>query len=78
MIIITHAQLSPRDIKCPPFLVVFGVTLARVKLRLHAFTYMTVTLPKVEAKGSVIKKIVAAENCIVLSEKFMERLDKKN
>ena len=51
MIIITHAQLSPRDIKCPPFLVVFGVTLARVKLRLHAFTYMTVTLPKVEAKG---------------------------
>ena len=75
MIIITHAQLSPRGVKCPPFLVVFGETLARVKLRLHAFTYMTVTLPKLEARG--LSKNVAAENCIVLSEKFMERLDKK-
>ena len=45
-------------------------------LCLHTFTYMTVTLRG--TGGRVLFKIlIAAEKCIVESEKLIERLEKK-
>ena len=45
-------------------------------LCLHTFTYMTVTLRGAGGRG-LFKKLIAAENCTVESEKLIERLEKK-
>ena len=52
------------------------VRLVHVNLCLHTFTHITVTLRGVGGRG-LLKKITAAEKCIVVSEKFMERFEKK-
>ena len=57
---------------------IFGVTLVHVNLFLHIFTHMTVTLRGVGwGVGDYSKTFIAAEKCIVVSEKFMERFEKK-
>ena len=45
--LVLFTQLSAWGIKCPAFLVVFGVILVLVNLCLHTFTHMTVTSPGV-------------------------------
>ena len=75
MLVVTHAQLSACGVKCPPILLVFGVTLVHVNLCLHTFTHMTVTLRGV-GEGDYPKKLISAEKCIV-SEKLTERLEKR-
>ena len=55
---------------------IIGVTLVHVNLCLHTFTHMTVTL-RGQWGGEYSKQFLAAEKCIVLCEKFMERFEKK-
>lgn len=53
----------------------FRCTLVHLNLYLHTFADMTVTLRGVGGTG-LLKKIIATEKCIVVSEKFMERFEK--
>ena len=47
-------------------------------LCLHTFTYMTVTFKYVgRGVGDYSKQLIAAEKCIVESEKLIERLEEK-
>ena len=50
--------------------------LVHVNLCLHTFTDVTVTSRGVSG-GGLLKKIIAAEKCIFVSEQFMEILGKK-
>lgn len=54
----------------------FRCTLVHLNLYLHTFADMTVTSRGVRGT-ELLKKIIATEKCIFLSEKFMERFEKK-
>ena len=73
--IFTHAQLSAWGAKCPPFLF-FCVCVCRVTACkfMFAYIYTQLLLYVGWEVGDYWRKIIAAEKCIVVSEKFMEDL----
>ena len=70
--LVLFTQLSALGIKCPALLVVFGVIfmLAYVYIHDRNFTWGG-------GRGLSTKKVLAAEKCIAVSEKFMATLEKK-
>ena len=54
----------------------FRCTLVHLNLCLHTLADMTVTLQG-EGGTGLLKKFIATEKCIVVSEKFMKRFEKK-